>query len=84
MKLIDFKKMGHCARNLLQMYFTLVVGEIVRPSLFELPKMYMLDTSLQSGLQMKAQIIPFGLQEHSQIQILMSFIPIIFGCITEH
>ena len=43
----------------------LVVGEIVQPSLFELPKMYMLDTSLQYGLQMKVLTIPSGFQEHS-------------------
>ena len=46
--------MAHCAKNLLHMYLTLVVVEIVQPSLFELPEMYMRDTSLQSGLQMKA------------------------------
>ena len=62
----------------------LVVGEIVWSSLFELPEMYMLDTSLQSGLQVKAQIIPSGLQEHSQIQILMSIIPIVFRCNTRY
>ena len=62
----------------------LVVGEIVRPSLSELPEMFMLDTSLQSNLQMKAQTIPSGLQEHSEIQILMSVIPIVFGCNIGH
>ena len=62
----------------------LVVGEIVRLSLFELPEMYVLDTSLQSDLQVKAQTIPSRLQEHSQIQILMSIIPIVFGCNIGH
>ena len=66
------------------MYLMLVVGEIVQPSLFELLEMYMLDTSLQFGLQVKAQTIPSGLQEHSQIQILMSIIPIVFRCNTGH
>ena len=66
------------------MYLTLVVGGIVQPNLFELPKIYMLDTSLQFGLQRKAQTIPFGLQEHSQIQILMLVIPIVFGCNIGH
>ena len=86
LKLIDFTKMGHCARSLLEMYLMLVVGEIVQPSLFELLEMYMLDTSLQFGLQVKAhcQTIPSGLQEQSQIQILMSIIPIVFGCSTGH
>ena len=51
------------------MYLMLVAAEIVRPSLFELREMYMLDTSLQFGLQVKAQTIPSGLQEHSQIQV---------------
>ena len=32
----------------------------------------------------ESQTIPFGLQEHSQIQILMSIIPIVFGCNTGH
>ena len=41
--------------------------------------MYILDTSLQFGLLIKAQTIPFGSQERSQIQILISVIPIIFG-----
>ena len=50
LKLIDFMKMGHCARSLLEMYLMLVAAEIVRLSLFELLKMYMLDTSLQFGL----------------------------------
>ena len=81
---ISFTKMGHCARNLLEMYLMLVVGEIVRPSLFELLEMYMLDTSLQSSLQVKAQTIPSRLQEHSQIKILMSVISIVFGCNTRH
>ena len=35
---VDFKKMGHCERNLLQMYLMLVVGEIVRPSLFRVAR----------------------------------------------
>ena len=65
LKLITFTKMGHCVRNSLEMYLMLVVGEIVWPSLFELPEMYILDTSLQSGLQVKAQTIPSRLQEHS-------------------
>ena len=68
LKLIDFTKMGHCARSLLEMYLMLVAGEIVRPSLFELLEMYMLDTSLQFGLQVKAHTIPSGLQKNSQIQ----------------
>ena len=57
LKLIDFTKMGHCARSLLEMYLMLVVGEIVRSSLFKLLEMYMLDTSLQFGLQVRAQTI---------------------------
>ena len=65
LKLIDFKKMGHYVRNMLEMYLTLFVGEIVQPNLFELQEMYMLGTSLQSDLQRKVQTIPFGLQEQS-------------------
>ena len=49
LKLIDFK-MGHYAKNMLEMYLTLVVGKIVWPNLFELREMYMLGTSLQSDL----------------------------------
>ena len=70
--------MGHCAKNLLEMYLTLVVGETVELSHFEFQETYMLDTSLQFGLPMKAQTIPSGLLEHSQIQIVISVIPIVF------
>ena len=41
LKLINFRKMEHCMRNLPQIYLTLVVGEIVQQSHFELLEMYM-------------------------------------------
>ena len=50
LKLSNFRKMGHYARNLLEMHLTLAVEEIVRWSHFELDEMYMQDTSLQFGL----------------------------------
>ena len=53
LQLTNFRKMGHCARNLLEMYLMLVVGKIVLRSHFELPEMYMLDTFLQFGLLMR-------------------------------
>ena len=62
----------------------LVVGETVQQNHFELLEMYMLDTSLQFGLLMKAQIIRFGLQEHSRIRTLISIILIVFGCNIRH
>ena len=43
LQLTNFRKMGHCARNLLEMYLTLVVGEIILRSHFELPETYVYD-----------------------------------------
>ena len=59
LKLSNFRKMGHCARNLLEMYLTLVVEETVQWNHFELLEIYMQDTSLQFGLPMEAQAILF-------------------------
>ena len=60
LKLSNFRKMGHYARNLLEMHLTLAVEETVRWNHFELVEMYMQDTSLQFGLPIKAQAILFG------------------------
>ena len=60
LKLSNFRKTGHCARNLLEMHLMLVVEESVQWSRFELLEMYMQDISLQFGLPMKAQAILFG------------------------
>ena len=76
--------MGHCAKNLLETYLTLVVGEIVQRSHFELPQTYMLDTFLQFGLLMRAQIISSGSPEHSELRILIGVIPIVFKCNIGH
>ena len=60
LKLSNFRKMGHCTRNLLEMHLTLLIEETVQWSHFELLKIYMQDTSLQFSLPMKAQAILFG------------------------
>ena len=39
LKLSNFRKMGHCVRNLLEMHFMLVVEEIVQWSPSELLEM---------------------------------------------
>ena len=80
LNLTDFRKMGHYRRNSLKMYPTLVVEEIAQRSHFELQETYMLDTFLQFGLLLKAQVIPFGSPEYSQLQILIRVIPIVFKC----
>ena len=44
----------------------------------------MLDTFLQFGMLMRARVIPFGSPEHSQLQILIQVIPIVFKCNLGH
>ena len=78
LQLTNFRKMGNCARNSPEIYLTLVVGEIVLQSHFELPEMYMLDTFLQFGLLMRTRVIPSGLPEHSQLRIPIRVIRIVF------